>query len=774
MGDFIEFLQHNARQGKLDNGACEPYFYKLTNPNEQAELTELVQQTSQLKLIDEIELQLAELIKLNHPKKKFTPDQLKKAIEAHLNGTPIEQYGQWVYYPWLNKLIHVLPEDEFITVRTNRNHYKITPEEEAILAGKKIGIIGLSVGKSIALTIALERICGELILADFDVIELSNLNRIQTGVQNFGLKKTVVVAREIAEIDPYLTVKCFHDGLTEDNVDDFFTEGGQLDICIEVCDGLHTKIFARQKAKELKIPVVMNSSDRGTTDIERFDLEPDLPLLHGLIDHLDLTLVKQAKTNEEKVPYLLPMLGVETSSDRLKASMLEIQETITTWPQLASGVVFGGGICTDVCRRILLNQFTQSGRYFVDIEEAVNDEVDGRVKTPEEGGKSMQSAPFTSFTEFNGAIETALDELQPIANAVDVSQEVMEEIVSFACLAPSGGNMQPWKWVYKQQQLFLFIDPSRTSSVLNYENIAANIGLGAASKNLQLKAADLGYNVLMEKQPLANHQNLLAIFHFEKEGEPSTLGQFIPQRMTNRKVTATGRLNKEEINSMLKAMPVGEHLSLKLIEERSTLDELKQLMIQVDKLYYTSKLGHESFVHEMRWTPAAVDLTKDGIDLNTIDLTPTERAGFMVSQKWDVVRHLNQWNLGAAYGNLTAKGVDSASALGVMVGPEKINPINYFEAGRMIQELWLTATSLNLAFQPMSISAFLFARAGYDESTAMDDLKVKLLEIEKEFKQTIGWKDDERMVFLFRLTKADDHSTRSLRRELSEVFLYER
>jgi hypothetical protein len=53
-------------------------------------------------------------------------------------------------------------------------------------------------------------------------------------------------------------------------------------------------------------------------------------------------------------------------------SMIEINKSITTWPQLASGVIFGGGICTDVCRRILLNEFTDSGRYFVDVEEQIN------------------------------------------------------------------------------------------------------------------------------------------------------------------------------------------------------------------------------------------------------------------------------------------------------------------------------------------------------------------------------------------------------------------
>ncbi len=246
--DFEKLLLTSVNKG-LNSTSYTPVLYNLNSDSDKKSLSDLLNSNSSIVVLDEINGQLEELIKLKNPKKRFSSTELNQEIQKHLGNTPINKYGIWVYYPWLNKLIHLLDKEEFIEVRTNRNHYKITPKEEKILATKKIGIIGLSVGKAIALTIALERICEELVLADFDVIELSNLNRIQTGVQNFGVRKTVVVAREIAEIDPFLKVTCFHDGLTEINVTDFFTKNGKLDICIEVCDGLHTKIFAREKAK---------------------------------------------------------------------------------------------------------------------------------------------------------------------------------------------------------------------------------------------------------------------------------------------------------------------------------------------------------------------------------------------------------------------------------------------------------------------------------------------------------------------------------------------
>src|SRR5690606_5574483 len=114
-----------------------------------------------------------------------------------------------------------------------------------------------------------------------------------------------------------------------------------------------------------RIPVIMDTSDRGMLDVERFDLEPNRPLLHGKASGIDPDNIKSL-SNEDKVPVILQMLGAENISSRGKASMVEVQQTINTWPQLASSVTLGGAVATDVCRRILLNQYKSSGRYYID------------------------------------------------------------------------------------------------------------------------------------------------------------------------------------------------------------------------------------------------------------------------------------------------------------------------------------------------------------------------------------------------------------------------
>jgi len=77
------------------------------------------------------------------------------------------------------------------------------------------------------------------------------------------------------------------------------------------------KIESRYKARELHIPVVMDTNDRGMLDVERFDLEPERAILHGLADGLDPNNIKDL-SNEDKIPYILKMIGVRYYINKTK------------------------------------------------------------------------------------------------------------------------------------------------------------------------------------------------------------------------------------------------------------------------------------------------------------------------------------------------------------------------------------------------------------------------------------------------------------------------
>ncbi|MCB9170189.1 MAG: ThiF family adenylyltransferase [Flavobacteriales bacterium] len=354
-----------AKVSDADHRTYLPEILHPTRSEERARLMMLLAERG-IRVHDVLHGQVRELIRTHSPDRRSSPEELDRAADAHLQGHGPGMYGVWVHYPWSGRLVHMLDEEEFALVRTDRNRNKITREEQQVLSTKKVGVIGLSVGQSVALTMALERGFGEIRLADHDILELSNLNRIRSGVHALGANKVINVAREIAEIDPFLKVVCFTEGIDRDNINAFLTDGGDLDILIEECDSVDVKVYARQHAKRLGIPVVMDTSDRGLVDVERFDLEPERPILHGLIDDLDLAVVERPMSDLEKMPFLGRMVGMETLSDRMKRSLPEVGKTLVTWPQLASGVVLGGALVTEIVRRVLLGIHQPSGRWWND------------------------------------------------------------------------------------------------------------------------------------------------------------------------------------------------------------------------------------------------------------------------------------------------------------------------------------------------------------------------------------------------------------------------
>lgn len=752
------------RTKSKSNAIYQPEFYRIDTSGVKEKFAQLLNIPG-LIVHDTIHEQLAELIKYRHPSVKFTSDKLKQRVVEYLGTKPIEEYGVWVYYPWSNRLVHLLDEHEFIEIRTSRNQYKITPVEKAILQQKKIGIIGLSVGQSVAVTLAMERICGELRLADFDLLELTNLNRIRTGVHNLGIAKVYSVAREIAEIDPFLKVICFPEGIHEKNIDSFFTEGGKLDLMIEESDGFDIKILSRYKARELKVPVLMEASDRCMVDVERFDLEPSRSILHGLVDHLDLKTLKTLKTTEEKIPYMLDVLGIDTASLRLKASMLEIEQTINTWPQLASAVTMGGGITADVARRLLLDQFKSSGRYFVDVEELIGDPQPVTSKQPE--------MPVMTPTD---AVKITMDlNLHKLPATTTLSEAMAAELVTAACMAPSGGNFQPWKWVFTNGRLLLVNAYDANLTFLGTANLPSLVAFGAAIENLLLKADELGLEAHYTAFPFSERKELIALFEFASSLSISTTSQkrraCIGLRLTNRNLGKREQLDERNILQLKHIEQEIPGADLRFYTEEEQLNEIAEVLGEVEKIRLLEEMGHRDFVHEIRWTAQENDRKKDGVDLRTLDITNAERVGLQVARDKNIIDLLNQWNGGGAFKKLTKKSIDSASAIGVISMPAN-SGMDYLNGGRLLQKVWLEANASGIAFQPVSSSLFVYARLFESKGEGLSEKGRKaLLELRPRFEKALGIVPTRKEIFIFRLCKADEPKIKSLRKPLEEVFI---
>jgi molybdopterin/thiamine biosynthesis adenylyltransferase len=721
-------------------------------------------------VLDKIANQLEELVITRNPQipLKGEKEAIQSYVIEHLGGQNIDNYGCWVYYPWINTTVRTLPEPEFVEVRTNRNKYKITEEEYHVLQQKSIGIVGLSVGRAVAMTAAMERICGEIRLADFDTLELSNLNRIQTNLTNLGTNKAISVAREIALIDPFISVEVFSEGLNEANMEQFFGETKPLSILVEACDDLEIKITSRFKAKEKGIPVIMEASDRCVVDVERFDLESNRPILHNLLGDINLEYLKSIKTDEEKIPILMALNGNEALSTRIRASALEISQSIVTWPQLASAVSLGGGVLTDVIRRIFTGEFTDSGRYYVDVQhliankqnrEALGSKTHEPVKT-----KALSTEAMTELASSLG--------LQAQANFP--AKQDLDYIIAAAHKAPSGGNSQPWKWLVYNNNLFLFHDKSLSKSYLDYENAASYFAFGAATENLKLAAAEKNWNV---EYSLFPHQNadLIAYFSFNKSlGKPeysSILANAIDQRTTNRKILMSAEISTEEYDMLHSSIEDMEGAKLHFYKDYDTKVNIGNMMGVMDRVRVLLKETHLDMIHEIRWTPEEAEETKDGIDVATLEMPESLLAGLTMIKDPKVVNLLTKWDKGHALEGLMQYYAMFSDGIGMLTQDDQ-GQSTYFEGGRATERVWLAANLAGISFQPISACLFIFNRYEQEGKEPFGEFGPAVEAAYNNYSEIFKINDKEKRVFIFRLFKGEEPSVRSLRRNLDEHLIY--
>ena len=746
----------------------KPEIYRLSSKDDINGFKTLLEQNPQLEVCDTLYQQLKELIKIKYLSKANSPQEIEDLVTTHLNNVPLEEYGVWVYYPWLNKVVHTLDEEEFIQVRTNRNQHKITWSELFLLRSKKIGIVGLSVGQTIAFTIVLERCCGEIRLADFDDIELSNLNRLKTGLHNLGMQKIVQVAREIAELDPFIKVICYNQGITENNIDDFLLKDGKLDLLIEECDGLDIKIVSRIKAKQYGIPVVMETNDRGMVDIERYDLDPSYPMLHNIVGDVVVEQLKNL-TTEQKVPLMMKLVGFNTVSPRGKATLIELGQTLSTWPQLASSVVLGGGVVTDVARRILLNQLSVSGRFYVDVESVINNP---KSAAPAYAKPTIAALTVSVMEQIADTISVVKDD-----NLLKPSVEFIKKIVGDASTAPSSGNDQPWKFLYRNDTLYLFHDLEKSFAFGDYRNMASYTTFGGVIENIVLSAHNNNAEVVVSVFPKQEDKRCIASFTFKVKEDNTTekhiddgLYKYIYERCTNRKIEPNDPAPVNVLTQITNTTESVDGSKVSFITDKEKLKSIGYIISACDRMRVMNPHGHYDFFHrEMRWSAEEVMEKKDGMDITTLELPQQAMIALQVISNEKVIEVLRDINGMQAFKWVSVPNAVNAAAMGLIEVPG-FSPIDFINGGRAMQRQWLKCTQLGYEYQPMVVPLYLFSRLIFGNGEGLDKNAVdELKQLRSSFMQIFPGDEQRGEVLLFRIFKAGKVTKRSLRKEIKDI-----
>ena len=128
-----------------------------------------------------------------------------------------------------------------------------------------VGMGGL--GSPIAMYLAAAGV-GHLILADFDKVDLSNLQRqIIHGTDDIGKPKVDSAFESLQQINPEITITRFKQPLDDENLNDLVP---QVDLVIDGCDNFATRFAVNRTCVKHRKPLVSGAAIRFEGQISVF------------------------------------------------------------------------------------------------------------------------------------------------------------------------------------------------------------------------------------------------------------------------------------------------------------------------------------------------------------------------------------------------------------------------------------------------------------------------------------------------------------------------
>lgn len=273
-------------------------------------------------------------------------------------------------------------------------------------------------------------------------------------------------------------------------------------------------------------------------------------------------------------------------------------------------------------------------------------------------------------------------------------KEPIEKQIKFfikaGILAPSTHNTQPWKFLIKENKLTIFPDNDRRLPIIDPQNQALYISLGACVENIMIAAKYYGYEPTAGlKFRQNNHLVIEMMFKTRKRRKTeSNLAPFISQRFSN-KLEYSDREIKPDLLEQLEEIREGS-VRVKITSGKTQLKMAAQLLETA-----TAELtGQPFFTQELaNWMRTNNTKLEDGM------------PGFVVgfSQKQSELVKIILPKLPIASKIIAKKDrglLLSSSGFGVIY-TNKLTPQFWLDAGRVYERFVLSALVYNIHCTPM-------------------------------------------------------------------------
>ncbi len=277
-------------------------------------------------------------------------------------------------------------------------------------------------------------------------------------------------------------------------------------------------------------------------------------------------------------------------------------------------------------------------------------------------------------------------------------EKALKTLVAAAIQAPSGDNLQPWRFQIDPQagRVTLCIDEARDPSPMNAGQWASRIAVGAALENMLLTAEHNGWDVALE-EPHGEALAAVRLSHFDTNNTEVELA--ITTRVTNRR-PYDGRPLPQDLLERLQGQTARlDGIHTHWIHDRRQLASLASLVSRADALMFGEPSMRHAFLSNVRFDQPCSAEVDQGLSLNSLEVSAVQQIGLRIMARTPD-RLLRLTGAMRIFAMVASKLVQSASGLCLITQEDATPPMDVL-AGRAMQQAWLTLTANGLAVQPM-------------------------------------------------------------------------
>ncbi len=595
--------------------------------------------------------------------------------------------------------------------------------EQDRLLNTTVAIPGLGgVGGAHLITLARMGV-GRFHLADFDVFEPANLNR-QYGakVSHFGRPKLDVMVEEALNINPFLDIRRFPEGVGQKNLETFL-DG--VDVVVDGIDffnfDVRRMVFKRAAALGIhtitagplgySAAMLVFAPGQGMDFDAYFDIRDGMPLEDKLLAFM-IGLAPRATHRH----YIDP-----------RAVDLEHQRG----PSLGAGCENCAATAAAEVARIVLGQpGVRPAPHYVQYDPYVRRFHQGYLPF---GNRNLlqrlKRRLIKRQMRHDGRRPSPIPPAAPrvVDMGADIPQDVMDYLLRAAIQAPSGDNCQPWWFRVDHNRIDIGLRPEADHSLFNVNQCASLIACGAALENLLLAATRYGLEGDVSYPPEAQADDCLASVRLRRSGiEEDPLLRFIWERHTNRTRYHQSPLPPKSMIELIRSLDHYPEMALKLYHSKEDIRTIAGLVYQADRARVTLRGLHEQLIRMIRFSREEVLQKRDGFPLENLEAGWGGEMFLRLTRNWSVMRIFNRLGISRIVPLIAYRGIMNASLIGLLKCPDT-RPETLVKGGRALERLWLTTTRMGLSFQPMTAITLFWMRWRMNQLDALGDNQARML-----------------------------------------------